>query len=332
MNDKKIHAFRIVSLVAGILVFGVVLYWGGADALKRVVGANPVYLGCVFTATGLITFLGSLRWGVIVNSMEGRKVCSRRYFYYYQIVGKAVGLFASRNVGDLGARPLAMKMSGSLPLGKALYSSFVDKMFDFWLLFLLVIPVLLYLSKLVALNVYLALLLIFVTLGSIVGASKYESLLNFFLRLVETSMRRIATLPVLGGIVSKRILKRLEHVRGRFGGENKIAAQAQLLTLLKYVFMIFRAYGISMALNLNIPLGAMFVAMPIVQASALLSVTLGGLGIQELGWYGALALAGVENSRIVVFLIGQRAYVFLSILILAVLSHTTVLLVSKSYR
>jgi len=40
-----------------------------------------------------------------------------------------------------------------------------------------------------------------------------------------------------------------------------------------------------------------------------LAFTPAGLGIYDFGWYGALKLAGVPDSEIIPFVLGQRAFI-----------------------
>lgn len=319
MNKLKIS--RILLSILGLVIFGFVLYMGGIEALKKVVRADPLYFGCVFVCTGIVVFLSSLRWGMITNSLERRRICSFRDYFHYQIISRAVSLVAGRNVGDFGARPVVMRVSGSISMGKALFSSIADKFFDLWFVFLCLIPVLLYSTKIVYFPGLAGMLLVSVTVGSAVAVFKYYSLLAVFMRFIATSARKLSRLPLLGKLMSEKMLEKINYIHGDLDKEKSIALKAQSLTLLKYLGMIFRAYFISKALGLHVPFWAWLIAVPIAQATALVAITPGGLGILEMGWYGGLLLVGVKDPEITAFVIGQRAYVYSSVLIFAFLSY-----------
>lgn len=318
---NRLKTYRILLSIMGLVIFGLILYLGGIESLKHVIRADLLYLGCVFVFTGMITYINSLRWGMITNSLEKRKICSFRNYFHYQIMSRAVSLVVSRNVGDFGARPIAMRVSGSLPLGRALFSSFADKFFDLWLVILCFIPVLLYSMQIDNFQAFAFLLLISITAGSAVVIAKFTSLLAIFMKLIEVFSRKISRLPFLGKLMSERRLKKINFNRQNLAKESNIAAKAQFLTLLKFMGMIFRAYFISKAIGFHVPFWAWLVAVPIAQASALVAITPSGLGILEMGWYGALLLVGVNNLEITAFVIGQRAYIASSVIILAFLSY-----------
>jgi uncharacterized membrane protein YbhN (UPF0104 family) len=47
------------------------------------------------------------------------------------------------------------------------------------------------------------------------------------------------------------------------------------------------------------------------------AVTPGGLGLFDAGWYGVLLLGGVPNQEALTFVIAQRAYIFIFVLVWA---------------
>jgi uncharacterized membrane protein YbhN (UPF0104 family) len=84
-----------------------------------------------------------------------------------------------------------------------------------------------------------------------------------------------------------------------------------------------------LALNLAIPFWVIFLAVGLVRFSLLFAVAPGRLGVLEVGWYGMLALAGMESSTIIPFLIGLRVYGFLFNAVLALFTHIAVVVLSQ---
>jgi uncharacterized membrane protein YbhN (UPF0104 family) len=64
----------------------------------------------------------------------------------------------------------------------------------------------------------------------------------------------------------------------------------------------------------------------------MLNITPGGLGTVELGSYGALKLMGVPDSKIMVFIVGQRILISCIVVVFALLSHLIFLIGSKLRR
>ena len=82
------------------------------------------------------------------------------------------------------------------------------------------------------------------------------------------------------------------------------------LSLARYVFVVFQFASIGFGVNLAIEWGDFVVGTAFAQASSLLAITPGGLGIQEIGWAGALRITGITSTQIALFLVAQRVYAF----------------------
>lgn len=105
--------YRRILAVLGILTFGAIVCYGGVEALRQVAQVNPLYLVCAFIAAGLAAVVTSLRWGMIVDALEGRRAHTRLEYFYYVMMGKLSSTFVSQYVGDYGVRPLALRASGN---------------------------------------------------------------------------------------------------------------------------------------------------------------------------------------------------------------------------
>ncbi len=320
---------RILSIL-GILIFGAIVYYGGVEVLRQVAQVNLFYLGWAFVAAGSAAFLTSMRWGLIVNSLEGRVVGSRLHYFHYVMMGKISSLFVSQYLGDYGVRPLALRASGTTTLGRAFYSVLLDRLFDLILSLLLVLPTLLYLVKIISADVLM--LLIVIVLGSYwaISARNYRVLADCLSAIIRAIRRGRERIP----LVAKTIERGAQTLEGaRKGLEDlgqRCITSANFLTFGRYLAMALRAYFISLALNLAMPFWVVFLSVGIVRFSLLFAVAPGRLGVLEVGWYGVLALAGMESSTIIPFLIGLRVYGFLFNAMLALLTHTAVILSGRT--
>lgn len=87
-----------------------------------------------------------------------------------------------------------------------------------------------------------------------------------------------------------------------------------------------------LALGLSIPFWLVFLAVGLVRSNLLFAIAPGRLGVLEVGWFGVLALGGVENAAIVPFLIGLRVYGLVFNAILALAAHLAVTLRGSKAR
>jgi uncharacterized protein (TIRG00374 family) len=315
---------RLLRLLVGALSLGVfvlVLYVGGVEAWRRVLQADPVWVGVAFACTALLTYISAVRWGLIANSVAGARLCSMRAYYHYLMMGKTVGLILPEAVGVYTVGPLAMKAEGRSSFVLAFGTLFLDKLFDLVLSGLLLFPVAAYALRLVSLEVCAALFgVLFAVLGILV-LGWYGPLVGGAFVLRARLVRRSQSAPWLRRLLQGRLGQQLLALRVDQVPPARIAALAYGFTVLRYLLMTARFAAVSQAVGVDVPPLLVFVGIPIAQLGLLLSVTPGALGALEAGWLGVLLLAGLPRTEIATFLIGQRAALFVFIFTLGLLSY-----------
>jgi len=320
---------RWVLSVLGILVFAAIVYYGGVEALTVVARANVLYLLCAFAFSASGDVLTSLRWGGIVNALEGKVVQSRLSYLYYVMLGKMSSMLVSQYVGDYGARPLALKASSGTALGKGFYSVLLDRLFDLILSLLFVGPAALCFLKLIPPYSVVPVSVVVAAVYWAVAAKNYRLLTACLGGIVSVIERRKVWGPVPANLTARLV----ETLQGAIRGLEDIGPRgilrANLLTFGRYVAMALRAYLISAALNLSMPFWVVFLGLGIVRFTLVFAVAPGRLGAMEVGWYGLLALAGLENSIVIPFLIGLRVYGFLFNAVLSLGTHLAVMAVPR---
>jgi uncharacterized protein (TIRG00374 family) len=322
--------YRWILSALGVLIFGAILYFGGVEALRQVARVDLVYLACGFVAAGLAAFLTSVRWGLIVEALEGGTGRTRLQYFYYVMMGKMSSTFVSQYVGDYGVRPLALKASGDTSMGRAFYSVLLDRFFDLFLSLLFLVPGVLYLAGLITPEV-LALLVIFFVVAYWATIARNHQVVSSLLASAAGVVHGLGSkAPVLRGALA-RVASTLEGAGTGFDQVGRrCMTSANLLTLGRYVAMAARAYFIALALNLSIPFWLAFLAVGLVRFTLLFAVAPGRLGVLEVGWYGVLALGGLATSTIIPFLIGLRIYGLVFNAVLALGAHVAVTLLPGS--
>jgi len=321
---------RSILSILGILMFGAILYCGGVEALRQVAEADLFYLGCAFVAAGVGAFLTSVRWGLIVDSLEGRVVHSRLRYFYYVMMGKVSSLFVSQYVGDYAVRPLALTASSSTDFGTAFYSVLLDRLFDLVLSLLFLVPALLYLASIVSEEMMILLIAGVVAVYWLISARNHRILTDSLAAVIGAVERWKAKAPFMESTI-ERVVEMMEGGRkGLAEVGRKCITAANLLTFGRYLAMALRAYLICLALHLTIPFWVVFLAVGLVRFSLLLAVAPGRLGVLEVGWYGVLALGGVGSATIIPFLIGLRVYSLVFNAVLALGAHVAVTLIPRT--
>jgi uncharacterized protein (TIRG00374 family) len=314
------RTLRWALSVLGILIFGAILYYGGVEALRRVARVNLWYLAGAFVAAGSAAFVTSLRWGLIVDALEGSGAGSRLRYFYYVMMGKLSSTFVSQYVGDYGVRPLALRASGKTTVGRAVYSVFLDRLFDLILSLLFLVPALLFLGRVISAEALAFLILLSVGTYWLASGRNRWLLPRLVGRVVDALRGRGTSLPVVGPVIGRLVGTLDGASEGLEQVSRRCINSANVLTLLRYLALAMRAYFVALALGLYLPFWLVFLAVGLVRFTLLFAVAPGKLGVLEVGWYGVLALGGVGTTSIVPFLIGLRVYglVFDAILILVV--------------
>jgi len=335
MNDAAPNCRRRQSLVSwggallGILLFGSLLYYGGVTTLHRLADANHIYLVGTAGAIALLTGLTSARWGLVARAVKLRVTISWLDFYYYSMIGRVTSLFVPKSIGDLGARPAALIALGSFPLGDALYSSVLDRLFDVLMLCLFLVPGMLYVARAVPASAAVGMLILSLTAGWFGLRFHYETLLRGGRRLVAAAIRASRRLP---------LLHRMTTSGRTWGGLRQwepatlpvsVVTQSYCLTVARYLAMAVRSYCVVLAFDLTVPFITILFSVAVLQLSQLVSIAPGGLGTDDLSWYGVMVAAGLSQDDALLFLVGHRAYTYVSVLALAMISHVIFLLLRR---
>lgn len=317
--DKK-RVVRTILGLLGVVIFGVFLYLGGKEALVRIVHGDPVYILATILAIGGVTIIGTLRWRLLVSAVTRKPPLPFRQMYHYTIIGRFVSLFAPRGIGDFAARPLALTAGGGSSFGMAVYSTILDRIFDYFLMIIMTIPSVLYVAHIITLETGAVLTIILVVVSFFIVATNFGRLVRLFNKIMSTVISLGNRLPLVHGIIPKEKLDHFQELES-LDIDFQIAGTAYVLTVCYLGMMIVRSYFIALALGITLSPWLLLLAAPVAQLGQLLAFTPGALGIRELSWFAVLQASGIPTDDLLTFLVGQRAYITFSILVLAFISQ-----------
>lgn len=129
---------------------------------------------------------------------------------------------------------------------------------------------------------------------------------------------------------SQARVRNLEELAGVEHLSSKQTLVLAGLTILRYVVSVALMYFIAEALGLGISFYTYLLAGTLMQLALLWGFTPGGLGVFDAGAVYALALGGVANDEVAVFLVGQRAFQYTFFPIVAGISYLTLLRPNRS--
>ena len=268
-----------------------------APYLAAIVLASLVHMGC-----------SALKWRTVMRRVAPAEsdAAGLRFFMFYSCLGGALAQFLTVHLSTLLVRGLAARLHHRVPFARGAATSIYEQGFD--VLVLLIVG--------------------FATAAAL--ALGWD--LWAWLGLVAVSLLAVAAgLGWLAGAAAQRAAGGSGSVRrhlpfGRLGRwldqcldsgvlEARVLFSLYGLSLLRYLAMFARALLIAHSVGLAAPLADVTLAFPIVQASQIIALTPGSLGIVEWTWSGVLVAMGHGFTEVVGFALALRILAYASVLV-----------------
>ena len=304
---------RLALQLLSLVLFGLILWSGGLETWRQVLAGDRWALLAAFLTTGSAHVLSATRLRLMAHSMTGRKLAPWRRFYYLNMTARALGLVVPRSLSTLGGKSVALRSLG-VSLKRSVWTVLMDNLFDLSLLGVLAVPALFFLKGWVSSGGFIALVL-GLTLAFAGGLWWITATGRLF-----PLLRWLGRIPWL-----ESALRRAQGTALRLGPEGandllptrSTALRALVLSVLLNGALATRFYYIARAVGVVYPWLIFAACFPLTQLSLVLAVTPGGLGLFDAGWYGVLLLGGVPHQEALTFVVAQRAYVFVFVLVWA---------------
>lgn len=292
---------RLVLQLGSVLLFGLLLLWGGPQAWAQLLAGRPRHVLASLLLFGLATGVSALRLQTMAQAITSERIAGWSRFYHLTMTARALGLVVPRSISTIGGKSVGLRAMG-VPLTQSAWIVIMDNVLDLYLLGLLAIPGLFLLQDLSAWSLFLAPVLLGVASLLLYGITASQHL--------RTLVRGIVGLPLVS-----RLLRIQDEQEAFMLPPPKTALQTLGLTLFLNSLLALGYYFTGQAVGLTHSWLIFLAAFPVVQLSLVLSVTPGGLGIFDAGWYGVLLLAEVPRQEALTFVIAQRAYIFVFVLL-----------------
>jgi len=296
---------RLALQLFSLALFGFILWSGGWEIWQQILAGDRWALLAAFLCGGLGNMLSATRLQLVARSLAGRDLAPWRRFYYLNMTARALGLVAPRGLSTLGGKSVGLRALG-VSLKRSLWIVLLDNFFDLALLGALMVPSLLFLKDWVSSGTFITLALGLIL--PLAGALWWIAAAGRLLPLVEW-LRRVPLLESVLRIDGAGVADILPT--------RPTALRALGLSILLNGALATRFYFIARAVGVAHPWLIFAAGFPMTQLSLVLAVTPGGLGLFDASWYGVLLLGGVPHQDAIAFVIAQRAYIFVFVLIWA---------------
>jgi len=305
---RRLASWLQIAVQVGSLILIGALIWTHKERIwGQLTGGNPYLIGVAFLLIGTVTVLSATRIRVLANAFieaNGPFVSWRRY-YYLNTGTRAAALFIPRSLSTIGGKSVGLRTLG-FPLARSLWIVFLDNAFDLGLLGLLVIPSLLAIQG--TLNwTGLAVVTILLVAGLALAVWEIEDI-----EWLETEFKKLLHHPW----IQKHVRVDPEAAPSLLP-DRRSALTALGLTIALNLILGVQYWVIAQAVGVAEPIGLFLAGFPVTQLSLILAMTPGGIGVFDASWYGVLRLGGLSNQDALAFVVAQRAYIFVFVLIWA---------------
>jgi uncharacterized membrane protein YbhN (UPF0104 family) len=297
---------RLALQLLSLALFGLILWSGGVETWQEVLTGDRGDILVAFLLGGVANTLSATRLRLVAHSVAGRELASWRRFYYLNMTARALGLVMPRGLSTVGGKSVALRALG-VSFRRAVWIVMLDNLFDLMLLGVLAVPGLLFLNGKVSSGGFIA--LAFGLILALAGGLWWATAIG-------------QRLPLAGWLGRVPWLASVLHLDPESAAVDllptrSIAMRALGLSFLLNGILAIRFYYIACAVEVVYPWLIFVAGFPITQLSLVLAVTPGALGLFDASWYGVLLLGGVLPEEALTFIIAQRAYIFVFVLVWA---------------
>ncbi|MBI5936191.1 MAG: flippase-like domain-containing protein [Chloroflexi bacterium] len=297
---------RLLLQILGVLLFVILLWWAGPEPWEQVLRGKWEPILYAFLLHAHATVISAIRLKLVTEATSAQTdLPSFAQFYAINILSRALGIVLPRNLSGVGGKAAGLNRLG-LSLRRSLWIVMLDNLFDIFVLTALGLPAFLFLTRVIGLSVFILLsIAALIILAALFWWGTNPQRAAFLL----DKLTRIKWLS--------EKLKLTEIETGSLLPPQKTSLAALGWSILLNLTLAFSFYFMGQAVSLEADWSAFLASYPLAQLSLIIALAPGGLGIFDLGWLGLLQLSGLPEPSALTFVVAQRAYVTIYVLILA---------------
>lgn len=293
---------RIGLQLASLGLFVLILWLAGPEAWQTIRQGDRTSLAIASLLYGAAGVASASRLRLITQAIHSPETASWRQFFQANWVARSLGLILPRSVSAVGGKSVALRSFG-VPTRRAVWVVMVDNLFDVLLLAGLCLPAFFYFrGRLTEPELVVGMVVMVMVLLTAVWQATSP-------RWSHPFTNWITRIPFLARKLN------FEDEPAKWLPPPKAAVGALAWSMLLNGVLAAGFFFMAKAVQVDASWPLFLAAYPFVQLSLVAAVTPGGLGIFDLGWLGLLALGGVAEEQALTFVVAQRAYVAVFVLI-----------------
>ena len=274
-----------LSIAAAMAVLVLLATWGGitwAD-ITGILARSPAWLlPAIALLTGVQIALSALKWKWVLARIRPDIAAEARFgFYFYASAASAfLSQLVTSYISSILVRSWAARRAYGLPIQSGGSTSLFEQIFDAALLVVLAVPTLLTFALGLSASAWLLL-----TILSLLGGAGALW--------IGSRLALRGTLPTTRLGLLNRVINAFKAASEAGLFDASVLIRLYAVSALRYTTLLLRAPLVVLGLALPLTTLDVLQGFTIVQATQLLALVPGNLGIQEWSWAGVLVLRGL---------------------------------------
>lgn len=296
-KNRKITTF--LKFLIGVFIIALILYKVGfTKTIKVFFDANLLILFSAFMTFILVLIIMSFRWKNFLNTVANPPInimSSLKMIF----IGLFFAEFTPGRIGD-ASRVYIAKLRHHIPFSKGLPMFIVERLLDIGIITILALIGFFFISESELLTkegiysilvpAFLTVIIIFsVFFFVILKPHLFRDLLEFFVKNIFKRINAFKKIDIDASNISQNFYGSLNEL----GKNRRIIPINVLLSIGMWFLHVFRIYLVAMSLGADVGLKCFLFIVPVMYMLAIIPLTVGGLGIMEMGAAALYALAGV---------------------------------------
>lgn len=284
-------------LVSGVLISLILSRLDLARAAEILASAHILLLVLAVLVSGAGRFVAAFRWWIFLRAMQTD--VPYRGVLRLSFIGMFLHFLPAGSVASEVARVYGMNRTTS-DLAGSFASVLVDRMFGLGALILVGLVGLAFAPPGVP-----PLLGDLAWIGFVVVLAGGYVMMNPVARSVlDGLLARIRLEPVR--VRLEKVYVRLDQMRS----SSALMGWSVVAALVNTAFRILPAWFVAMALSIDVSLSQLFIIIPLIYLAAQIPISVGGLGVREVGWVALLRVIDVPASDAIVMSLLLAAKIF----------------------
>jgi uncharacterized protein (TIRG00374 family) len=296
------------------------------DIIYSIVKVDKFHLIAIVIVTFLVVIFTSWKWQVVLRDLIDIKGVDKGYFTYFS----AMGMLSNNiipHVGNYGLKAASMKLIYNIPIVTSTLSVLIEQMLDLLVLAMITIPALFFFLKIFSLEASIAFVIISAICICLMLTYNHIKVFEIIIQGYKLLYKIVSKIP----FIKKKFIIDFSAMNSIATLSKKTIIKLCIYSYLKYVNIVLRNYIVILSLNIDVSYASVLLAASLVSLVVLFGFIPCSLGTQEAGWFGVLALLGVDKIDIGLFLVTVRVLLEPALVLVTLITYLFYILRKRSY-